>query len=74
MTYALSTDAEIADGAVRGKTILQIGAGPGASPRALRGNQMTDVIFAGSRGRSALGMAEVRMVIDNEAGLIPVPA
>src|SRR2546428_8541694 len=43
-------------------------------PRALRGNQMTDVIFAGSRGRPALGMAEVRMVIDNEAGLIPVPA
>src|SRR5438552_13533293 len=35
---------------------------------------MTAVIFAGSRGRPALGMAEVRMVIDNEAGLIPVPA
>ena len=43
-------------------------------PRALRGGQMTDVIFAGSPNRSPLGMAEVRMVIDNSAGLIPVPA
>jgi chromosome segregation protein len=43
-------------------------------PRALRGGQMTDVIFAGSPGRPALGMAEVRMVIDNSAGLIPIPA
>ena len=29
-------------------------------PRALRGGQMTDVIFAGSPNRPALGMAEVR--------------
>src|SRR5438094_9389979 len=43
-------------------------------PRALRGGQMADVIFAGSHGRPALGMAEVRMVIDNSGGLIPVPA
>src|SRR2546427_7121229 len=43
-------------------------------PRALRGGQMTDVIFAGSPGRPAVGMAEVRMVIDNSAGLIPIPA
>src|SRR5438874_400314 len=43
-------------------------------PRALRGGQMTDVIFAGSPNRPALGMTEVRMVIDNTAGLIPVPA
>jgi chromosome segregation protein len=43
-------------------------------PRALRGAQMADVIFAGSPGRPALGMAEVSMVIDNTAGLIPVPA
>jgi chromosome segregation protein len=42
-------------------------------PRALRGSQMADVIFAGSPGRPALGMAEVTLVIDNEAGLIPVP-
>jgi chromosome segregation protein len=43
-------------------------------PRALRGAQMADVVFAGSPGRSALGLAEVSMVIDNEAGLIPVDA
>jgi chromosome segregation protein len=43
-------------------------------PRALRGGQMTDVIFAGSPARPALGMAEVKLVIDNSAGLIPVPA
>ncbi len=42
-------------------------------PRALRGGQMADVIFAGSPQRPALGMAEVRLVIDNAAGLIPVP-
>src|SRR6266571_7277560 len=42
--------------------------------RALRGAQMADVIFAGSPSRPALGMAEVAMVIDNSAGLIPVPA
>jgi chromosome segregation protein len=42
-------------------------------PRALRGSQMADVIFAGSPARPALGMAEVTLVIDNEAGLIPVP-
>src|SRR5262245_58956997 len=43
-------------------------------PRAMRGAQMTDVIFAGTGSKPALGMAEVRMVIDNSAGLIPVPA
>ena len=42
-------------------------------PRALRGGQMADVIFAGTPNRPALGMAEVTLVIDNEAGLIPVP-
>lgn len=42
-------------------------------PRALRGGQMSDVIFAGSPKRAALGMAEVKLVIDNEAGKIPVP-
>src|SRR5206468_205514 len=39
-----------------------------------RGGQMTDVIFAGSPTRPPLGLAEVKMVIDNSAGLIPVPA
>src|ERR671935_942075 len=43
-------------------------------PRALRGGQMTDVIFAGSPSRPPLGLAEVKLVIDNSAGLIPVPA
>ncbi len=42
-------------------------------PRALRGSQMADVIFAGSPARPTLGMAEVKLVIDNTAGLIPVP-
>ncbi len=42
-------------------------------PRAMRGGQMSDVIFAGSPGRAALGMAEVHLVIDNAAGKIPVP-
>jgi chromosome segregation protein len=42
-------------------------------PRALRGGQMADVIFAGSPQRPALGMSEVKLVIDNSAGLIPVP-
>lgn len=42
-------------------------------PRALRGGQMADVIFAGSPGRHRVGTAEVTLVIDNEAGLIPVP-
>ncbi|MBI3649062.1 MAG: AAA family ATPase [Actinobacteria bacterium] len=42
-------------------------------PRALRGGQMSDVIFAGSPARPTLGMAEVKLVIDNSSGLIPVP-
>ena len=42
-------------------------------PRALRGGHMADVIFAGSPSRAALGMAEVKLVIDNAAGAIPVP-
>jgi chromosome segregation protein len=42
-------------------------------PRALRGGQMADVIFAGTPSRPALGMAEVKLVIDNTAGSIPVP-
>src|SRR5437867_6972806 len=42
-------------------------------PRALRGGQVSDVIFAGSPQRPALGMSEVKLVIDNSAGLVPVP-
>src|SRR5439155_662610 len=41
--------------------------------RALRGGQMADVIFAGSAARPGLGLAEVKLVIDNSAGLVPVP-
>jgi len=43
-------------------------------PHALRSAQMADVIFAGSPTRQPLGLAEVKMVIDNSAGLIPLPA
>jgi energy-coupling factor transporter ATP-binding protein EcfA2 len=43
------------------------------SPKSLRGGQMADVIFAGSPERPPLGLAEVTLIIDNEAGLIPVP-
>ena len=42
-------------------------------PRAMRSGEMADVIFAGSPSRTALGMAEVKIVIDNSAGTIPVP-
>src|SRR5437588_5219284 len=42
-------------------------------PRALRGGAMADVIFAGSPSRPGLGMADVHLVIDNSAGIIPVP-
>lgn len=41
--------------------------------RALRGGQMADVIFAGTPSRPALGMAEVKLTIDNGEGKIPVP-
>ncbi len=41
--------------------------------RSLRGGNMADVIFAGTPTRPALGMAEVKLVIDNSAGRIPVP-
>ena len=36
----------------------------------LRGRQMADVIFAGTEARKAVGMAEVTLVLDNEAGLL----
>ena len=41
-------------------------------PRSLRGGKMEDVIFAGSKIRPALGMAEVSLTIDNSAGLLPI--
>lgn len=40
--------------------------------RALRAENSTEVIFAGSAGRKPLGMAEVSLTVDNSAGLLPI--
>jgi chromosome segregation protein len=40
--------------------------------KALRGGQMSDVIFAGTPSRPALGRAEVTLTIDNADGALPV--
>ena len=40
-------------------------------PRALRGQRMDDVVFAGTDRRVALGRAEVTLVIDNESQTLP---
>ena len=40
-------------------------------PRALRGQRMDDVVFAGTDRRSALGRAQVTLVIDNESQTLP---
>ncbi len=42
------------------------------SNTALRGRRGEDVIFAGSGGRSALGMAEVALTLDNSGGSLPL--
>ncbi|MDW8206897.1 MAG: chromosome segregation protein SMC [Chloroherpetonaceae bacterium] len=42
------------------------------NPRLLRGTSAQDVIFAGSEKRKPLGMAEVRLTIDNTTGTIPL--
>jgi chromosome segregation protein len=42
------------------------------SVRSLRGKEMTDVIFAGSTSRKPLNYAEVSLVFDNTAGLLPL--
>ena len=42
------------------------------SPQAIRSGKMEDVIFQGSQKRSALGRAEVSLILDNESGLIPL--
>ncbi|HEX2703351.1 MAG TPA: AAA family ATPase [Solirubrobacteraceae bacterium] len=44
------------------------------SPLAVRGQSMQDVIFSGGRGVQARGEAEVELVLDNEDGVIGVPA
>ncbi|MGH2518480.1 MAG: chromosome segregation protein SMC, partial [Chloroflexota bacterium] len=41
-------------------------------PTSVRGSEMDDVIFAGSAGRAGLGMAEVKLTLDNTAGWIPL--
>ncbi len=42
------------------------------SAKALRGNAMEDVIFAGSSARQAVGVAEVDLVLDNADGALPL--
>ena len=42
------------------------------SAKALRGNAMEDVIFAGSSARQAVGVAEVDLVLDNRDGSLPL--
>ena len=44
----------------------------GEQGRAIRSRRSEDVVFAGSERRSALGMADVTLVLDNADGLIPV--
>ncbi|HSW42835.1 MAG TPA: AAA family ATPase, partial [Patescibacteria group bacterium] len=44
----------------------------GEQGRALRSRRAEDVVFAGSERRSALGMADVSLVLDNADGLLPV--
>ncbi|MGI8774366.1 MAG: chromosome segregation SMC family protein [Actinomycetota bacterium] len=42
------------------------------APSSLRGASMEDVIFAGSAGRSSLGMAEVALTLDNADRVLPL--
>ncbi|WP_165491834.1 AAA family ATPase [Egibacter rhizosphaerae] len=42
------------------------------SAKALRGGQMSDVIFAGSPQRRGLGRAAVEITIDNASGTLPI--
>ncbi len=42
------------------------------NPRLLRGATSQDVIFAGSDKRKPLGMAEVRLTVDNSDGALPI--
>ena len=43
------------------------------SARELRGSKMEEVVYSGGSRRPASGMAEVRLVIDNADGRLPVP-
>src|SRR5579862_3234878 len=42
------------------------------NPRLLRGATSQDVIFSGSDKRKPLGMAEVRLTVDNSDGTLPI--
>jgi chromosome segregation protein len=42
------------------------------SPKSLRGKEMTDVIFNGTRNRKAGAMAEASLVFDNSSGFLPI--
>lgn len=42
------------------------------NPRLLRGNSAQDVIFSGSDKRKPLGMAEVKLTVDNADGALPI--
>src|ERR1044071_5347139 len=44
------------------------------SPLAVRGQSMQDVIFAGGHGVQARGEAEVEVVLDNDGGVVDLPA
>ena len=44
------------------------------SAKALRGKEMTDVIFSGARGRGQTNAAEVTLVFDNSAGVLDYDA
>ncbi|MFQ5731822.1 MAG: AAA family ATPase [Planctomycetaceae bacterium] len=44
------------------------------SPKSLRGKEMTDVIFNGTRNRKAGALAEATLLFDNTAGFLPVEA
>jgi chromosome segregation protein len=44
------------------------------SVKSLRGKEMTDVIFSGSRDRRPAGTAEASLIFDNSAGLMDVDA
>ncbi len=42
------------------------------SAKMLRGQAMEDVIFSGSSGRAAVGLAEVTLVLDNVDHTLPI--
>ena len=43
------------------------------SPKAMRGGEMDDVIFAGTATRAGRNVAEVMLFLEDAAGLAPAP-